>query len=93
MMLRLTHSGDEENQISLWFDFDGGKLIELYRILQRTYTTQLDFHNLFKPVKKIGHGLTATVYQIKRFLDNSTLAVKAFKKSIYFASAKGKGEV
>ena len=77
----------------MWFDFDGEKLIELYRIFAKSYTTQLDFHNLFKPERKIGHGLTCTVYRIKRHLDNSTLAVKAFKKSSYFSSAKGKGEV
>ena len=92
-MVRFVGWGGEEQWINIWFDFDGGKLIELYRIFGRTYTTQLDFHQLFKPLRKIGQGLTASVYQVSRNIDSATLAVKAFKKSIYFASSGGKGEV
>lgn len=67
--------------------------MELYRTLAKTYTTQLDFHNQFKPFRKIGQGLTSTVYEVNRLVDNKRLAVKAFKKSHYFASSGGKGYV
>lgn len=93
MMVRMAYSGGEHPEISLFFDLAGEKLIELYRIVGRTFTVQLDFHQHFRPIRKIGQGLTATVYQVNRNCDNATLAVKAFKKSIYFSSAKGKGEV
>ena len=61
--------------------------MELYRTIPRTYTIQLDFHQLFKPVRKIGQGASSVVYQVVRKVDNVRLAVKAFRKSAYFEMA------
>jgi hypothetical protein len=52
--------------------------------MPKTYTIQLDFHQLFKPIKKVGQGLTSTVYQAIRKIDKAPVAVKAIKKSVYF---------
>ena len=93
MMVRMAYSEEYNAWITLWIDIERGKTIELYRIFSRANVTLLDFHNLYKPMRKIGQGLTATVYLVNRNCDNQTFAVKAFKKSTYFASARGKGEV
>jgi hypothetical protein len=80
-------------EVTFFFEANGEKLIELYRILPKTFTTQLDFHSLFKPLRKVGQGLTAAVYKVTRLVDENLLAVKAFKKSAYFSSANGRGYV
>ena len=67
--------------------------MELYRTLPKTGLTQLNFHKLFKPIRKIGSGLTATVYKVRRVVDGAIMAVKAFKKSEYFQSQGGRGRV
>lgn len=41
---------------------------------------QLGFHRLYKPVKKLGKGGFATVYEVERLTDRSHFAVKAFSK-------------
>ena len=92
-MLQMYEEGKEREEITFYFDLHKEKHLEYFRILGKTYTTQLDFHNLFQPQRKIGHGLTATVYKVTKNIDNSTVAVKAFKKSVYFATADGRGEV
>lgn len=38
------------------------------------------FHELFKPLKKIGRGGFATVYLVRKNEDNKNYAVKAFSK-------------
>lgn len=39
---------------------------------------QLGFHRLYKPVKKLGKGGFATVYEVERLTDKLHFAVKAF---------------
>jgi len=42
---------------------------------------QLGFHQLFKPIKKLGKGGFATVYEVERVTDGCKFAVKAFSKT------------
>lgn len=49
------------------------------RLLSRTLN-QLGFHRLYKPVKKLGKGGFATVYEVERLTDKRHFAVKAFAK-------------
>jgi len=41
---------------------------------------QLGFHQLFRPIKKLGSGGFATVYEAERLSDRKHFAVKAFSK-------------
>jgi hypothetical protein len=45
------------------------------------YLNQRGFHNQFKPVKKLGKGNFASVYQVIRVCDGKKFAVKAFSKA------------
>jgi serine/threonine protein kinase len=66
-MLTLKDNKDEEELIN-WRD-------ELaLRINQR------GFHELFKPIKKIGKGNFASVYLVIKHEDDKKYAVKAFSK-------------
>ena len=56
----------------------------------RTLLVQRGFHELFKPVKKLGSGSFATVFEVRRYEDNKKFAVKAFSKNHMFSSPKGK---
>jgi serine/threonine protein kinase len=49
------------------------------RLLSRNLN-QLGFHRLYKPVKKLGKGGFATVYEVERLTDKRHFAVKAFSK-------------
>jgi serine/threonine protein kinase len=42
---------------------------------------QKGFHSQFKPVKKLGKGNFASVYQVVRAEDGKKFAVKAFSKA------------
>ena len=48
---------------------------------------QLGFHQLYKPIKKVGKGGFATVYEVERLSDGAHLAVKAFSKQNTLHSA------
>lgn len=52
--------------------------------------TQIGFHEQFRPMRKLGKGGFATVYEVKRNLDGKTFAVKAFSKSSAFANPSSK---
>ena len=41
---------------------------------------QRGFHELFKPLKKLGKGNFASVYEVERITDLRRFAVKAFSK-------------
>ena len=45
---------------------------------------QLGFHESFKAVKILGKGLTATVYKAISFRDQKDVAIKSFKRAVYF---------
>lgn len=45
---------------------------------------------MFKPIKKLGKGNFASVYEVERLTDGSKYAVKAFSKQSCFAAKNGK---
>lgn len=51
---------------------------------------QLGFHESFKAVKILGKGLTATVYKAISYRDRKDVAIKSFKRTVYFATPNGK---
>jgi serine/threonine protein kinase len=52
--------------------------------------TQFGFHEQFRPIKKIGKGGFATVYEVKRAFDGKSFAVKAFSKASAFSTPSNK---
>ena len=48
------------------------------------------FHDLFRPIKKIGKGNFASVYLAERKEDGRMVAVKAFSKELIYSQEKGK---
>lgn len=51
---------------------------------------QLNFHSLFKPIKKLKQGTFASVYKVKRILDGKMFAAKAFSKEGLYLKKHGK---
>lgn len=41
---------------------------------------EVGFHKMFQPIRKLGKGGFATVYEVKRATDGKLFAVKAFSK-------------
>jgi hypothetical protein len=58
--------------------------------LEKKYIVQLGFRDGFKAVKILGKGVTATVYKATRYRDQTDVAIKSFKRSVYFATDNGK---
>lgn len=54
------------------------------------FINQKGFHSQFKPVKKLGKGNFASVYQVIRVEDGKKFAVKAFSKANTYNSENGK---
>lgn len=55
--------------------------------------TQVGFHEQFRPLRKIGKGGFATVYEVKRAMDGKAFAVKAFSKSNAFSTPSNKATI
>jgi serine/threonine protein kinase len=51
---------------------------------------QKGFHELFKPIQKLGKGNFASVYEVEKVTDLRRFAVKAFSKQNTFAAKNGK---
>jgi serine/threonine protein kinase len=51
---------------------------------------QRNFHQVFKPIKKIGKGNFASVYLVTKYEDKQLYAVKAFSKENEYADDRGK---
>jgi serine/threonine protein kinase len=51
---------------------------------------QKGFHEMFKPIRKLGKGNFATVYEAERLTDHTKFAVKAFLKQSIINSKNGK---
>lgn len=64
--------------LKVWRDVLAGKL------------NQRGFHELFKPIKKIGKGNFASVYLAIRLEDERRFAIKAFSKEATYGEEKGK---
>ena len=62
-------------------------------ILCKKNLVQQNFHPQFRAIRRIGKGVTACVYEADRLRDHKPVAIKSFKKSVYFASDNGKGKV
>jgi len=54
------------------------------------FLNQRGFHSQFKPIKKLGKGNFASVYQVIRVEDGKKFAVKAFSKANTFSAENGK---
>lgn len=93
-VMRETTSYDKERPglgaiCALKLEREGFQPVTLYSNLQTLtmWKTELEarlnikgFHNLFKPIKKIGKGNFASVYLAERLEDKKMVAVKAFSK-------------
>lgn len=69
---------------------DVGKLEQLAVRLEKKYIVHLGFREGFNAVKILGKGAAATVYKAIRFRDNKYVAIKSFKRSLYFSTENGK---
>ena len=56
------------------------ELLKLWKNVLEDRINQRGFHELFKPIKKIGKGNFASVYLAERKEDCRMVAVKAFSK-------------
>lgn len=54
--------------------------LKIWRGILGSRLNQRGFHELFKPIKKIGKGNFASVYLAIRLEDEKKFAVKAFSK-------------
>lgn len=54
------------------------------------HINQKGFHEMFKPLKKLGKGNFASVYEVERVTDHAKFAVKAFSKQSCFNGKNGK---
>lgn len=55
-------------------------------MLSKKYIVQLGFKDSFKAIKILGKGVTATVYKALNFSNQTDVAIKSFKRSVYFAA-------
>lgn len=60
-----------------------------WETLLLNYVTRKEFHEFFKPMRKIGRGNFATVYLAEDIHGNRRVAIKAFMKEVSF---KGDGK-
>lgn len=68
-----------EKFLSLFSSRPNKDLLQWRNFLE-TRINQRGFHELFKPIKKIGKGNFATVYLVNKHEDGKKYAVKAFSK-------------
>jgi len=64
--------------LGLWRDHLASKL------------NQRGFHEQFYPLKELGQGYFANVYQVQRYENKAMYAVKAFNKEDAYAAEKGR---
>ena len=70
-----------------------GDLDKFGKILGRKFIVQLGFHTSFKANKKIGKGMTACVYNAINLTNGREVAIKSFKRSVYFNQDNGNGKL
>ena len=75
---RLIHENGEA--ISCYIQF--AELASIWVKFLRKYINQLGFHKEFRPVKKLGKGSSAAVYEIIRLENGERMAAKVFSKEI-----------
>lgn len=69
---------DKDNLLALYPKVPS--LIDLWIKQLGRNLNQIGFHQLFRPIKKLGSGGFATVYEAERLSDRRHFAVKAFSK-------------
>lgn len=62
-------------------------LVEIWIRHLAQHLNQYGFHRNYRPIKKIGKGGFATVYEVERVTDKKHFAVKAFSKQSTLKSA------
>lgn len=72
------------------FYSDDSSQVKAWRDVLATKLNQRGFHELLKPIKKIGKGNFASVYLAVRLEDEKKFAIKAFSKQATYAEEKGK---
>lgn len=77
------------NEFNCFYSSDSA-IIELWILHLSKIINQKGFHELFKPIKKLGKGNFASVYEVERVTDLKRFAVKAFSKQNTFAAKNGK---
>ena len=70
----------KENAMNMEFMIIAEHLLPVWIKYLSKIINQLGFHNTFKPLRKLGKGGFATVYEVERVTDGKLFAVKAFAK-------------
>lgn len=65
-------------------------MIEAWILCLSKKINRKGFHEMFKPLKKLGKGNFASVYEVERVTDHAKFAVKAFSKQTCFNAKNGK---
>lgn len=78
-----------EKSLVLKFNGDKNELMTWKNYLE-SILNQRGFHELFKPIKKIGKGNFASVYLVIKHEDGKKYAVKAFSKEATYSEERGK---
>ena len=58
------------------------------KVLESKFAVQKNFHKVFKPLRKLGKGSSATVIEGEDLRDKRSYAIKGFKKSKGFSLKK-----
>ena len=66
------------------------EVLILWRDALSPILNQRGFHELFKPIKKIGKGNFASVYLVHKHENGHKFAVKAFSKEAAYSEENGK---
>lgn len=78
---------DETRSVSF---FSTGAVLDAWTFCLSQQLNQLGFHEMFKPLRKLGKGNFASVYEVERLTDGRRFAVKAFSKQSCFQAKNGK---
>ncbi len=70
-----------EKKAAVEFYFKSEPLLDIWLKYLSKNLNQYGFHKLYKPVRKLGKGGFATVYEVQRVTDGIRFAAKAFSKA------------
>lgn len=71
----------KEGTNSVEFYFKSEALLDIWLKYLAKNLNQYGFHQLYKPIRKLGSGGFANVYEVERLTDKERFACKAFSKS------------
>lgn len=69
--------------------FYSSEALQFTHLLAKTLNMK-GFQEMFRPIRKLGRGNFATVYEAERVTDRQRFAVKAFSKQNSYCSKNGK---